>query len=177
MSNIYFYIVPAITGSLIACLGPINGTLQARSGVWGMALIVHVLGITVAGLGYLGTKSDGPVYFVGNIEIRTWVVPLITAVAAALSAGAVWRGTQGGLPVFSFLGGVFGVLIVIGTVYSVDRLGVLVSITLIMAFEILMASAIDHFGLFNRNRIPMSPQRIASLAFIVVGIFLNVRSK
>lgn len=141
-----------------------------------MAIVVHVIGLTIAGLGYLLTRSGSPV-FVSNANVQSCLIIAATVLALILSCVSIGYGMQDGLPFFAFLGGLIGLLIIMGTVYSIEKQGVLIAIAIIMVFEIVTASLIDHHGLFSREKSPMNFLRIVSLVLMVVGILIGLRSK
>lgn len=82
--------------------------------------------------------------------------------------GGAW-GKLGEAPWFAFLGGLLGVLIVYGVAASIPRLGVANATTAIIAAQITMAVAIDHFGLFGLKAIPFSWWKAAGMALLVLG--------
>ena len=82
--------------------------------------------------------------------------------------GSAW-GKLGQAPWFAFLGGLLGVLIVYGVAASIPRLGVANATTAIIAAQITMAVAIDHFGLFGLKAIPFSWWKAAGMALLVLG--------
>lgn len=177
MNSTLHYLIPAITGSLIAILGPINSSLQAKSGFWGMAIVVHIIGLAVAGIGYLTIKSNNPIYIISDFKLESKFIIAITGIAIILSFISIKNGMQSGLPFFAFLGGLIGLLIIMGTVYSIDKVGVLMAITIIMVFEIIIGGLIDNFGLLGRDKIPFNMFRILSISLILIGILINLKNK
>jgi len=177
MKNIIYYIVPAITGSLIASLGPINGSLQNKAGMWGMAFIVHIIGISFAGSVYLLTKNHCSDLILETSQFMSRTLLAITILTSIFSIGIIYYGISKGLSIISFTGGLFAVLIVIGTVYSVEHLGAFITVAIILMFEILMGAIIDQTGFLSQVKRSITPQRIFSIILIFSGIILSIKSK
>ncbi len=74
-----------------------------------------------------------------------------------------------GAPWYSLVGGVLGVLIVYGVVFSIPKLGVAVATTAIIVGQVSTALAIDHFGLFGLEKIPFSWVKGAGLLLLAAG--------
>lgn len=75
-------------------------------------------------------------------------------------------------PPWQWLGGLYGVFIVLIITYAVPVLGVALTLTAIMFGEIAMGMVIDTFGWFASATIPFSLPRVAGCAVIAVGIAL-----
>ena len=175
-SNMLFPIVVAIgTGVLIAILGPINGLLHTKTGTWGLSSLVHAIGLGVSLLGlilfqqapllgaYLGTPQ--------RLALAFLAVCLLLAYA-----GLVWIGIQKGLPWYSFLGGIIGILVVLGTVFSINKLGVANAITLLLASQVLAAALLQQFGLLGQEASPLSAAKLVGLGILLMGAVIAVRS-
>lgn len=69
-------------------------------------------------------------------------------------AGLVGIGIRQSLPWYSFLGGIIGILVVLGTVFSVRELGIANTITLLLASQVLAAALLQQFGLLGLEASP-----------------------
>jgi transporter family-2 protein len=141
----FFAICVALgTGALIASLGPINGTLQARTGFWGMSSIVHALG-------------------------------LVTALAGFAVAGQRPVGGLAGTPWFAFTGGLVGLVVIAGTVFSVQRLGVTGASVLLVFAQLATAVLVDSLGLLGQPREQIRWVRLAGVLLVAAGAYLSLR--
>lgn len=91
-------------------------------------------------------------------------------------AGLVWIGIQKGLPWYSFLGGIIGILVVLGTVFSINKLGVANAITLLLASQVLAAALLQQFGLLGQEASPLSAAKLVGLGILLMGAVIAVRS-
>ncbi|HKZ55172.1 MAG TPA: DMT family transporter [Anaerolineales bacterium] len=81
----------------------------------------------------------------------------------------------GGVPWYAFTAGLLGLVIVSTIGYVVPRLGVAKAFTLIVASQFLLATLIDHFGLFGAAVRPIDFTRTLGLAVMLAGLWLVVR--
>ncbi|ADV67127.1 DMT family transporter [Deinococcus maricopensis] len=160
------------TGAAIACLGPINTLLQGRAGPWSTLVIVHLLGLAVALLGWLlSGRTPLPT---DSAALRAALLVLLVAVVAALvvlGRGALMLG----VPALGLVGGLVGLLVVLGTLSAIQGLGVLGGITTILLAELTSAAVIDAFGLLGRPAVHLSGVRLLGLAVVAAGVLMVVR--
>jgi transporter family-2 protein len=168
-------LVAVATGLMIALLGPINALLQPKAGTWGLSTVVHVVGLTVSVLGLLLIQRGG---FLGwPLEPTLRGVLLATALLGLLiCAFLFYRILQQGLPWYSYLGGVIGLLVVLGTVFSIRHLGVANAMTLILASQIAAAAVVGHLGLLGQAANPLSALKLLGLGVMVAGAVVAVRN-
>ncbi len=88
--------------------------------------------------------------------------------AADLSA---WRG----VPWYALGAGVLGLVLVGAFVFCVPRLGVLATMTLIIAAQLVVGSCLDHFGLIVDVVRPFDLSRALGVAILFLGTWLVVR--
>lgn len=75
-------------------------------------------------------------------------------------------------PVWTWLGGLIGVCIVIGQTYLVSYVGVGL-LTILNIFGMLVSGAlIDHFGLLNVEKRPVTGRKLSGLALVLAGIIM-----
>ena len=75
-------------------------------------------------------------------------------------------------PLWVWIGGLFGVCIVVGQTYLVDKVGVGL-LTIINIFGMLAASVvIDNFGILGATKIRITPQKWLGLGLVLAGIVL-----
>jgi len=80
------------------------------------------------------------------------------------------------LPWYALAAGVLGVFLISAQVYIIPGIGVATAITLIIAGQLIMASCIDHFGVFEIAARPLSREKIAGLMIVLFGVWLTVKS-
>lgn len=101
---------------------------------------------------------------------------LVGTAALALVALALGVRPQPGalreLPVYAWLGGLYGAFFVAVAAFAAPRLGVALLITIMVAGQLAMALVLDHFGAFGLPRAPISLQRLGGVLLVVLGIIL-----
>ena len=79
------------------------------------------------------------------------------------------------IPWYALAGGVLGVLVISAQVSIIPSIGVAATITLIIAGQLLMATCVDHFGIFEIEPKSLSWERISGLAIVMLGVWLTVK--
>ena len=82
-----------------------------------------------------------------------------------------WRS----VPWYAFSSGVFGLLIVASIGFSVPRLGLVASLTTIVAMQLIVGAVLDHFGLLGAVPRPLDLSRILGMGVLMAGICLTIR--
>lgn len=80
------------------------------------------------------------------------------------------------LPLWTWLGGVYGAMFVSAITFAAPKIGVGAALTLSVAAQLGMAVAIDHFGWFGLPRRPMDLTRVIGVAMVFGGAFLVRRN-
>jgi bacterial/archaeal transporter family-2 protein len=75
-------------------------------------------------------------------------------------------------PAWLWIGGVLSVLIVLAITVAPPRIGVTATIGIIIALNLGVATAIDRFGLFGYDRIPIGWARVAGVVLLGAGAAL-----
>lgn len=81
--------------------------------------------------------------------------------------GAVAR-----VPWWQCITGLYGFLVIVSVVYATPRLGIALTLMVLMFGKLSMGAAIDAFGLVSGNIVPVTPQRIGGLLLVAAGIVL-----
>jgi transporter family-2 protein len=82
-----------------------------------------------------------------------------------------WRS----VPWYAFGTGIFG-LVVIGAIsYTLPRVGAAAAIMTIVAGQLLISVALDHFGLLGAAQRSLDATRVLGLGVVMVGVWLTVR--
>jgi transporter family-2 protein len=78
-------------------------------------------------------------------------------------------------PWWMLLGGVMGLVIVFTITYSGPRIGVAATVGILIAGQLVMGAAIDRWGLFRSDRIPLHWPRLLGIALLAAGAALSLR--
>lgn len=85
-------------------------------------------------------------------------------------------GAMKALPWWAWMGGLYGCAFVVSAAWGVPRLGVATTITVMIAGQLLLSLALDHFGALGVEKQPLSLDRIAGVALVIGGVVLVRRS-
>lgn len=77
-----------------------------------------------------------------------------------------------GLPWYAWIGGLYGVIFVVAATWAVPRLGVAMTITLMVAGQLMLSLILDHFGALGVPQAPISLTRLAGVALVIGGVIL-----
>lgn len=77
-----------------------------------------------------------------------------------------------GLPWYAWIGGLYGAVFVVAATWAVPRLGVAMTITLMVAGQLIISVILDHFGAFGVPRSPINLTRLAGIALVIGGVVL-----
>lgn len=130
-------------------------------------------GVQAAVMGELGER----VGIVPALAYAT-LVSMVFAVVVLL----VWERSFAGVrqvlhePAWLWLGGVMGLYIVLAITIATPRIGVAATIGLVIAGNLVMAAAIDRWGLFAQEQIPITWHRLLGLALLAAGSALLLRT-
>ena len=76
------------------------------------------------------------------------------------------------LPWWMWLGGFIGAAYLSAIVLSTSKLGTGAAMALVIAAQVAVSVALDHYAAFGLDRHPLSAGRVAGVAFFGVGAFL-----
>ena len=142
-----------------------------------------VIGVVIFGLlggiavGLQSTLASMIGQRIGSME-STFIVHFGGAVAACLfllprTGGklAEWRS----VPWYALAAGALGLVVIGAANYAIPRVGVVTTIFLIVAGQLMMGTIIDHFGLFETSVRHLDPTRILGMVIMLIGVWLIVR--
>ena len=100
------------------------------------------------------------------------VVTMTTAVTIAIVSGERWpaAGAMAQTPWWGWIGGLFGVVFVLATVFASPKLGAGLFVALIVTASTITSLALDHFGLMGFEVHPAGAGRIAGAFLMVAGV-------
>ena len=76
------------------------------------------------------------------------------------------------LPAYAWFGGLYGAIFVVAAAWAVPRLGVAMTIMLMVAGQLMLSLILDHFGALGVPQNPISLTRIAGVALVLGGVLL-----
>lgn len=138
-------VLTAVAGGLIAMQAPINAELGKATGGLAAALVSFAIG-TIA----------------------------LTAIVV-LSGKAGGLGSTFEVPWYYLVGGLLGALYVTNALLAVSAIGAGGVAALTVAGQLTASVAIDRFGLFGLDQVPLSPERLLGVGLLLVGTVLVVR--
>lgn len=100
----------------------------------------------------------------------------VLGVVAALMQTRPDMAAARALPWYAWLGGVYGACFVVAAAWGVPRLGVAMTITLMVGGQLLLSLILDHFGALGVPRQPLNLGRIAGVGLVLAGVLLVRRS-
>lgn len=103
-------------------------------------------------------------FCVGTIALLSYI--LITGIPLANAANA-----KNASPI-AWTGGLLGAFYVASSIILLDKLGAAMTISLIIAGQMLMSLIMDHFGLLGMDVKPISFGRVAGVVLVVAGAIL-----
>ena len=132
-----------------------------------------VIAVQAAMNSRLGRELGSPALAtLANCAIATL---LVLGYCLIVRAGAPQAGVMLRVPVWAWFGGMLGACYVAAVIVTTPKLGVGTMAGFVIAGQMLMALALDHFGLLGLDRHPISVGRVAGIALIVTGVFLLKR--
>ena len=92
--------------------------------------------------------------------------------ATALLGARPDMGAVRGAPWWVWLGGLYGAFVVAAAAFATPRLGVAAAVMLLIAGQLVVAVALDHFGALGLEPKPVTLSRVAGLALVAAGVLL-----
>lgn len=76
------------------------------------------------------------------------------------------------LPAWAWLGGLYGCVFVVAAAWGVPKIGVAMTIVLMVAGQLVLSLILDHFGALGVPQQPISLSRIVGVALVIGGVLL-----
>jgi bacterial/archaeal transporter family-2 protein len=108
------------------------------------------------------------------------VAAFISFLIGTLALGAVVAAGPGRLlapelravPWYAWLGGLYGAFFVAMAAFGAPRIGIGPLLTAAIAGQLIGAIVLDHYGLLGLARQPVSPEKLAGAALVLIGAFM-----
>ena len=123
----------------------------------------------------------------GELGERVGIAPalafsVLVSFVLAIATLLVWQRSLAGIadagrqPAWLWLGGLMSIFIVLAITVATPRIGVAATIGLVIAGNLVMAAAIDRWGLLGQDQIPITWYRLLGLALLAGGSALLLRT-
>jgi transporter family-2 protein len=103
----------------------------------------------------------------------------VSFIVGGLALGAVilirrppLSATWADAPWYAWIGGLYGAFLVLASAWATPKLGAGTTLVVIVASQVALGVALDHFGLLGLERHPASLMRIAGIAVVCGGAVL-----
>ncbi len=140
----------------------------------GYLVLAIIVGFAISLQGALNNILKGAIGIWGT----AFIVNLVGA-AGALLCYLFFRQSTLGLftraPWYSWLGGLLGVLIIIGVIVAIPRLGMAATLAVVIFGQMALSMVLDHFGLLGVRTIPVSFLKLTGVAVMGLGVWLYLR--
>lgn len=141
-----------------------------------------ILVIVVGLIGGLAVGFQGPLASLMSQRIGILESIFIVHLGGALIAGLPLLWSSGGnlgmwrsVPWYALSAGALGLIILGAVSYTIPRLGVAPTITLIIVGQLLIGAVLDQFGLLETAVRPIELPRLIGLGILLLGTWLVVR--
>lgn len=121
--------------------------------------------------GALGRRV-GTIGAAGFLSVLAVVLVIVLAVGLGRGGSVVAAIHE---PLWLWLGGLFGAVIVLAIAYAPPRIGTFATVALLIAGQLVAGALIDAFGWLGSPRIPVTVTRVAGLVLVAVGAALTLK--
>lgn len=136
---------------------------------------VIILFIAGAGIPMMAALNSGLGMRLGNPIPAAFVLFMLATVITALLVFTNPLPTQSeisAIPAHFYLGGLFVAFYVLAMTWLAPKIGPGNAIFIVLFGQLVAAAAIDHFGLLNMPKAPLTLKRLAGIGLFVLGIYL-----
>ncbi|WP_174301894.1 DMT family transporter [Caulobacter sp. S45] len=97
---------------------------------------------------------------------------LVLGVAAAATRPRLPEGWSAATPWYAWVGGVYGAAVVLASAWATPKLGAGATLVVIVASQVALGVALDHFGVFGLTQHPAGWLRIGGVLVVTIGAVL-----
>jgi len=141
-------------------------------------IVVVIVGL----LGGIAVGLQGPLSSMISQRIGTMESAFIIHLGGTLAAFVFLASVGGGhlgswrtVPWYALGAGVLGLILISAVSYTIPRLGIAATVTLIVTGQLTVGAMLDHFGMLGAAIRPLELSRLIGLGVVFVGIWLMVR--
>ncbi len=131
-----------------------------------------------------------PLQVAMNMQLRAWFRDPVVAALPNFVVGTVLlvaylllarsrlpsAASLADVPIWAWLGGIIGASYVIASLYLGPKIGATLLLALMLAGQMAMSLAVDHFGLLGFPQHPINLPRLAGVVMLVAGAVLIVKN-
>ena len=130
--------------------------------------------VQAAVMGELGERAGvfPALAFSGLVAAVVGLAGLLVVKQSVQGLGGVTR-----QPVWLWTGGALGFVVVLAITVATPRIGVTATIGILIALNLAVAGAIDHFGFFGFQRTPLNWARILGIVLLALGAALALSKR
>ncbi len=132
-------------GIAVGMQGPLSSTITEKLGVLESVFVIHVGGAIFAALPLIVLRAGG------NL--------------------GQWRS----VPWYALLAGGWGLVVISAVSYTFPRIGAVGTVVLIVAGQLVLSAALDHFGWLGAEVRHIDVQRVIGIVVLFIGVWLIVR--
>lgn len=141
-----------------------------------------ILAIISGLLGGVAVGLQGPLTSLMSQRIGIMESIFVIHFGGALMAGGLLLAMGGGnlgawrsVPWYALGAGGFGLVVLSAVSYTIPRIGVATTVTLIVVAQLILSTLLDHFGLLGTAVRPIDLTRVIGMAVLFLGTWLMVR--
>jgi len=138
--------------------------------------------IIIAAIGGIAVTLQAQFMGLMDRHIGTLESMFITYGMGGLIIGFAMLANRGGnlsawksVPWYAFSAGILG-LIIVGTIgYGTPRLGLVTTLTILVAAQFIVGALLDHFGILGADLRPLNLSRLGGIGVMLLGVWLIIR--
>ena len=141
-----------------------------------------ILALLVGLVGGMAVCLQGPLASLMSQRIGALEAAFVIHLGGTVVAGALLVAMAGGglgnwrsVPWYALWAGVLGLVLITGITFTIPRIGVTATSAAIICGQLLLGSALDHFGVFEMHVRPFDPTRALGLVVLGFGVWLIAR--
>ncbi len=143
-----------------------------------LQLLIPLIAVVLVGVGIaietptnaLLGKTSGSVLWASLVSFV--VGTLILALAAALTRPRLPDGWSAATPWYAWVGGAYGAAVVLASAWATPKLGAGTTLVVIVASQVALGVALDHFGLLGLTPHPAGWLRLLGVVVVTAGAVL-----
>lgn len=138
--------------------------------IFGVILFIAGTGIPLMAAlnGGLGVRLGNPIPAVFVLFLLALSITTVLTLSIALPSKA----EIAAIPIHYYMGGVFVAFYVLSITWIAPKIGLGNAIFFVLFGQLIAAAIIDHFGLLNVLKTPVTSVRIVGIGLMIIGIYL-----
>ena len=141
-------------------------------------LLLPLIAVVLAGLGIaletptnaLLGKTSGSALWASLVSFV--VGTIVLAIAALITRPRMPAGWLAATPVYAWVGGLYGAGVVLASAWATPKLGAGATLVIIVASQVALGVALDHFGMLGLQVHPAGWLRLLGVAVVAAGAVL-----